>query len=46
MAETSNRNEEKKECTDSCNSEFIDCVESWRQDCLVEFKSCASSCEI
>jgi len=43
MPDTSNRNEDQKECTASCDSEFVDCVESWRQDCLIKFRNCASS---
>lgn len=33
-------------CMDKCDEKFIDCVNSWRQDCLDRFGSCSSNCKI
>ena len=36
----------RKQCVESCDKKFIDCVESLRQDCLERFGSCSSDCKI
>jgi hypothetical protein len=45
MAEKNN-SEKGKNCVEECDKKFIDCVESWRQDCLHRFGSCSSSCKV
>jgi|GEM_PF-2147123 len=45
MADNKDMHSDENECTVSCDSEFVDCVESWRQDCLVKFRNCESTCE-
>jgi len=33
-------------CEKKCDVDFVSCVESWKQDCLDRFRSCASACRI
>ncbi len=44
--ESQNKDKRKESCVDACDKKFIDCIESWRQDCLTRFGSCSSSCKV
>ena len=41
-----NNGKNRENCVDACDKKFIECVESWRQDCLSRFGSCSSNCKV
>ncbi len=43
MADETKRNDEPS-CDARCEQDFIECVESWSQDCMDRYGSCSSAC--